>query len=270
MVCTLSRGKSAALGALILVVFAACGGQSKGGRGIGGSDGGGVAGSAGGAQPGSCLYNGVRYESGESFGACEQCSCVDGGISCDPIDCTPAAGGSGGARSGGAGTGGASTGGAGTGGASTGGTGGASTGDGGANSSVAGATACELATIGSLCVLGSPTPEGQELIVGAPLVISLQPAGCYSSSCTKLVSSSCSYLGSGLSFWISGFVCLGKEGEACTSDCNGARAVSCTPGVTLEAGEYTVGLGGTSESVSFKVPSRVPDRALCVSTSDQK
>jgi len=117
-------------------------------------------------------------------------------------------------------------------------------------------------------VLGTQTADGQDLVVGAPLVVSLRPAGCYSSSCTRLVSSSCNYLGSDYKYWISGFICLAREGEICTDDCGGAQPVKCTPGVTLQAGEYTVGLGGSALSVSFKVPSHVPDGALCLSTTD--
>lgn len=251
------RGGQKAFGVLFALVFAACGGQSKGDRARSGS--------AGAAPSEDCTYNRVRYANGERFGDCQQCACQDGAIACDPIDCMPAmigesgSGGSSGARPG---NGGSATGGAGAsaaGGAGAGGPG------------VAGAgNACELAAIGSLCVLGTPTSDGQDLSAGIPLVVSLQPAGCYSSSCTQLVSSSCNYLGTGGSYWISGFVCLGSEGDACTDDCAGAHAVSCTPGVTLEAGEYTIGLGGTSKSVSFKVPSHVAEGALCVSASDQK
>ena len=265
MVSTRGSGKNAALGALVLFMFAACGGQSNETRAAAGS-GGGAAGSLGGA----CVYNGVRYVAGERFGGCKECSCVNGGVSCDPLDCMPGvpgpASGSGGLPAGSAerstGGGAPSSGGAGN-------SAGAATA--GANTGAAGAgNACQLATIGSLCVLGTPAADGQDLVVGAPLTVSLQPAGCYSSSCTQLVSSSCNYLGSDGTFWISGFICLAREGDICTDDCGGAHAVSCAPGVTLEARQYTVGLGGTSKSVSFTVPSHVPDSALCLSISDEK
>ena len=248
------RREREALGALALVLIVACGGQSKDGRGGVGSTAG-VAGSAGSVDPGSCIYNGIRYVSGERFGSCQQCSCADGGVSCDLTDCMPTP--VGGSSNGGSNNGGSNSGGSSSGGSSAG------AGQGGSSSSVAGAgNACELASIGSLCVLGGP--DGQ-LLAGAPLLVYLQPAGCYSSSCTKLVSHSCNYLGSGGTYWISGFICLAREGEVCTDDCGGAQPVTCAPGLTLEAGAYTVGLGGTSLSVSFTVPGPVPNGGLCVS-----
>lgn len=258
------RGRRGMSFAFSLVMLVACGGQSSDRRGVGG-------GAGGPGQPAACTYNGVVYESGQRFGRCGECSCLAGAITCAAIDCAPATGGSGGgAAVGNAGTG-VGQGGSSASGASAGaaGTSGASAGSGAAGAGVAGdGGVCQLATIGSLCVLGTPASTGQDLIPGTPLVVSLQPAGCYSSSCTKLVSSSCNYLGSGGMYWISGFVCLKTEGDACTDDCGGARAVPCEPGVTLEAGEYTVGLGGSSKSVSFKVPSHVPDGGLCVSLDD--
>jgi hypothetical protein len=227
----------------------------------------GVGGEGGAVQPATCTYNGVIYEKGERFGRCGECSCLDGGITCAAIDCAPATGGSFAGEGGNAGTG-FAVGGSSASGAA--GTAGARPGSGAAGAGFAGAgSACQLATIGSLCVLGTPTSTGQDLSAGMPLMVSLQPAGCYSSSCTQLVSSSCNYLGSDGKYWISGFICLATSGGACTDDCGGAHAVSCEPGVTLEAGEYTVGLGGSSKSVSFKVPSHVPEGALCVSLDDR-
>ncbi|HKO53954.1 MAG TPA: hypothetical protein VJV79_39875 [Polyangiaceae bacterium] len=274
MIRTRGRCASVTFAALVLLVFAGCGGRSKENRGPGGSgaSGGGggsdVTAAAGDIQRGSCVYNGIRYDSGEQLGQCQECTCTDGGITCDPMACLPAAAGSGGAsNSGSAGSSSAASGNAGRGVAGSGSGGAGVAGSSGAGVA-GGGNACRLATIGRLCVLGSPTSNGQDLMVGAPLTVSLQPAGCYSSSCTRLVSSSCNYLGGSGKYWISGFICLGSEGDACTDDCGGAPTVSCAPGVTLEAGEYTIGLGGSSESVSFKVPSHVPNDALCVTSSD--
>ncbi|HWA72864.1 MAG TPA: hypothetical protein VG937_11035 [Polyangiaceae bacterium] len=253
--------------------------------------------SAGGSAPGGCNYNGVHYEPGQVFGACNECVC-DGssGVICKPVGCVPGTGGApnstGGVTSSGGSPGcefegkqfpegsswpvdcntcyckgamavctkkacGSSTGGA----AGTGGSAGASTGGTDAQ--------CKNAPIGSFCVLGTPSGDGQDLTAGTPLTVSMRPAGCYSSSCTKLVSSDCNYIGSDGTYWVSGFVCLKTEGGACTDDCGGGGNPVCKPGVTLSEGAYTIGIGGTTLAVKFIVPSHVPNGQLCASMIDQ-
>jgi hypothetical protein len=155
-------------------------------------------------------------------------------------------------------SGGAGSGGAGSGGVAAAGRGG-EPGVGGVSSQ------CEYADIGLLCVQGEPAGNGEvEVAVGMPLRVLLEPSGCYSSSCTKLVSSSCNYIGSDRRYWVTGFVCLATEGDACTDDCSGAPPVSCEPGITLEEGTYELGLSSSALSIQFVVPSRVRQADLCV------
>jgi hypothetical protein len=113
-------------------------------------------------------------------------------------------------------------------------------------------------------VIGNPISSGDQLEVGMPLRLSLQPAGCHSSSCTKVDSSWCNYIGSAGAYWISGTLCLRQEGDACTDDCGGG-SVQCEAGVMLEAGVNTVSLAGTDLKVTFTVPSVATADQLCTS-----
>lgn len=295
------------LGLAMPLAFAACAGKSSnesgGEGGHGGSSGTAGTPSSGGSKAGGCSYNGVHYERGQTFGECNECACDDqAGVACKLIGCVPGTGGISGSTGGASGTSpgceferkhfdegaswpvdcntcyckessvvctekacssgtggsGASSGGAGRGGFAGAGEAGA----GGASSS------CSYAPIGSFCVVGNPSGGGQGLLEGMPLTVSMRPAGCYSSSCTQLVSADCNYIGSNGIYWVSGFVCLATEGNACTDDCGGGGNPVCQPGVTLTAGDYTVGIGGTSLTVKFSVPSHVAANALCASTGE--
>ena len=53
-----------------------------------------------------------------------------------------------------------------------------------------------------------------------------------------------------------------------TDDCGGGGNPICEPGVTLSAGDYTVGIGGTSLTVKFTVPSHVSASELCASNGE--
>jgi hypothetical protein len=239
----------------------------------------------GGSAPRSCTVDGVTYESGEKFGTCNECDCADGTPRCFLVLCPPGTGGGGGdvgqagadgdaaagaavigvggAAGAGMARGGAGSGAAGSGAAGSGGMGGA--GRGGQSGIGGAAPQCEYADIGQLCVQGEPAGDGEvEVAVGMPLRVLLEPSGCFSSSCTRLVSSSCNYIGSDRRYWVTGFVCLATEGDACTDDCGGAPPVSCEPGITLEEGTYELGLSGSAVSIQFTVPSRVRQADLCV------
>jgi hypothetical protein len=116
--------------------------------------------------------------------------------------------------------------------------------------------------------LGNPIASGEQLVEGMPLRISLQPSGCHSSSCTTVVSSTCSYLQSADEIMVSPFVCLAREGDVCTDDCGGG-ASECDVGATLGAGENKVSLAGTALEVTFTVPSVVDARELCSSALER-
>jgi hypothetical protein len=110
---------------------------------------------------------------------------------------------------------------------------------------------------------------GEELRVGDALKLTMRAEGCYSSSCTRLISADCNAIGSGGKFYISGFMCLGTDGDACTDDCGGAPIVPCDLGMTLEAGEYSLSIAPNIEpQLRFHVPSRLPGGSSCISPSD--
>jgi len=248
---------------------AASGSRALAGDGSGGTAAGRRAGTAGepSGAPQACLDGDIRRPDGAAWKVdCNSCRCIDGEVLCTVLECAPATGGSpGGAGKSAAGAGGSS------GVAHGGGQSGADAGVGGVVVGAAGAGGkpdeppqCSYAEIGAFCVRGTPQTDNRvTLSAGMPLTVSLQPAGCYSSSCTKLVSSDCNTIGSEFFYQVSGFICLATEGEVCTDDCGGAPAVSCEAGVTLEEGVYTVGVGGTSLSVTFTVPSVVDAAELC-------
>jgi hypothetical protein len=203
------------------------------------------AGTAGsGVTPGAgCDYDGVHYESGADWPVdCNRCFCEEGEVACTTRICSPASGGMGGVA--GSGTAG-------------------STGAGGAQPTP---EDCAL-DVGSLCIEGTPTDGGDQLEVGMPLVLTLRPEGCFSSSCTQLVSFDCNTIGSEHDFYVTGFFCVTSEGDACTDDCGGAPEATCDLGTTLTEGEYTIGLSGRAgamlSSLRFTVPGVVLERDRC-------
>lgn len=238
---------------------AAAGNAGKGGRtpatggrspGTGGASNGG----AGGAPAPGCDFDDVHYDDGESFkDDCNTCTCSFDQVLCTLLECAPATGGSGGATGQDGGNGGEP--------GQPGGRGGSGAG----GQSQAGKD-CQLET-GEICVVGTPTSAGHELVAGMPLTFELRPDGCFSSSCTRLVESSCSFLGSEQNFMISGFACITREGDACTDDCGGAPRYTCDAETTLKAGDYTIaasGVAGTYLSkLEFRVPSTLTDEQRC-------
>jgi len=202
----------------------------------------GMAGS--GATPGpGCDYNGVHYGSGESWSAqCNRCFCDREEVACTTRDCSPASGGMGGVA--GSGTAGIS----------------------GAGGEQPSPEQCAL-DVGSICIEGTPTDGGHQLDVGTPMIFTLRPDGCFSSSCTKLASFDCNYIGSEYDFSVTGFFCLTSEGDACTDDCGGAPEAICDLGKTLTAGEYTIDLSGRAgvalSPLRFTVPGVVLERDRC-------
>jgi hypothetical protein len=271
-----SRSVVAGLAGLATVV--ACGGKSGHER-DGSAEFGGAAGSARGGVggvdegvPRGCSYNGVQYAPGQTFGACNACTCdADAGVYCLQPACASGGGvggtasvaGAAGRTSGAGGTAGTIVGGS----SGTGGTaplGGA--GSAGSSGRAGAGASCDYVDVDSFCVVGSPSGDGQDLVEGMPLIVSRRPQGCHSSSCTRVGESDCNVIGSDGKYWVSGSVCLLEQGGACTADCGGGNS-QCDLG-PLKAGEYTIGLGGiASPSVTFKVPSHVKHADLCASTS---
>jgi hypothetical protein len=275
----------ATLGVCAWLLFAACGGRSDG-------DDDGALGTSG---TNGCVYDGVHYEVGEILGPCDNCSCsATGSVNCQGRPCEGRAGSSGSGGGAGNGSGGSGKGGSDGGSSDAGGSGGARAGAGGlgtgANSGTTGsnagqsgggvageggaasdsgaggdggATMCELAEIARFCVEGIPIDSGEAFMEGMPLRVSFQPAGCHSSSCTRVVESACNYLGMNGEFAISGFVCLESSGDdACTDDCGGGYT-QCEPGIELTAGDYEITLAPAIDGIRFSVPSVVTTGKLC-------
>ena len=103
------------------------------------------------------------------------------------------------------------------------------------------------------------------MVVGAPLMLTQRVSGCYSSSCTKLVSSGCNAIGMDGKYAVSNFTCLASEGDVCTDDCGGAPTVPCDLGMTLKEGDYVLTMAPYSQpELRFHVPSHLPGGSLCI------
>lgn len=262
-------GRSVALVVLTLgaslLAFSGCAGRSTGQHDGGGKSGTGgtitSGGGAGTAQGGTAASGGSGDTSGSggSAGAspslddcfvdgkwvtngshwtedCNTCWCRDSKRECTLLEC----GGAGGSA----------------------GTTGASGGRGGAGGE-GGEPACEAPAFSAFCIQSLQLDQGgQSLGPGDPLILTLFPSGCRSSSCTKVVSAACSYLGSENQIWVSPFVCLRQEGDVCTDDCGGGVS-SCDVGLMLAEGVTTVYLAGSDLSVTFEVPSTVDVGGYC-------
>lgn len=125
---------------------------------------------------------------------------------------------------------------------------------------------CSPATLGAMCVTGIPTDSGDVLVAGIPLALSFRPFGCYSSSCTKVFSSSCAVKPEGDDFYAVADMCLVQESDpnvACTDDCGGG-SFECSTDYELTEGTHTVHFEGEFNlDVTFTVPSVVSDGSLC-------
>jgi hypothetical protein len=233
-------------------------------------------GSAGGGD--SCLYNGKRYENGETFGSCDECICAEGGIFCTNVDCT--AGGTGG--TGGTAVGGAGSGAGGTQGG-TGGTGGTGLiGDGGSipvagigGTAGSGATAgmdnaggeagypgedCRNQLFTKFCVLGVPDGDLMQLDEGVDISIAMYPAGC---SCSMVTQSNCYPINGTNDIMVTTGVCVAPVGGDCTEQCREDQIATCAVWSDLTEGTWKVSIPGTGLEVTFQVPSSVPADRLC-------
>lgn len=124
------------------------------------------------------------------------------------------------------------------------------------------AQACQPAEAAVLCVRGKPAGGKEQLAVGDAVEVLVHPKGCFSSSCTKAVESSCAIAGSGGDFTVTANFCLANtaNGGPCTADCGGGGFAVCNSG-TWTAGTHAVSLGGVSVTVT--VPGEVPAGGAC-------
>jgi len=165
------------------------------------------------------------------------------------------------------------------GGAFTGATGGTIGGTGGAGGATAGAAGvagsggrCQNGVeqvIDRLCIRGTPVQNGEQILEGEEFRIELYPRGCFSSSCTVILDSSCTVTVSGSmrdELLIDGAVCHGTragEGVPCTDDCAGGGMEEC-PVEPLPAKTYFAIYDDLI--VAVDVPSVVEPGGRCVST----
>ncbi len=125
----------------------------------------------------------------------------------------------------------------------------------------------EAQPAGLVCVRGVPVsgrPEIEELLVGQRAQFDVYPAGCFSSSCTRVYQAECRVgaTGAGGILPIRSRFCLGTTSEgACTADCGGGGSTACLS-EPLAAGTYHATFGGFS--LDFTVPSEIPRGGLCV------
>lgn len=121
---------------------------------------------------------------------------------------------------------------------------------------------CDKQEGGRLCVRGTPTADGEVLAVGDVLSVTVQSKGCFSSSCSKVVTAECA-IAANDGFDVSASFCVAntaKPNQGCTADCGNVHA-DCSFGQGLEAGEHEVRLG--SLVVGFQVPTKLPLGGLC-------
>jgi len=121
---------------------------------------------------------------------------------------------------------------------------------------------CKPAEPARLCVRGTPGSQGETLAVGDEVKVTVQPKGCWSSSCTKAVSSWCSIKASPGDLSVAADFCLAdtSNGGACTADCGGGGFASCGLG-PWTAGTAVVHLGALK--VTVQVPSVLPFGGAC-------
>jgi hypothetical protein len=129
---------------------------------------------------------------------------------------------------------------------------------------------CSPATMGTLCIVGNPIDSGDVLMAGAPLVLALRPEGCFSSSCTKVVTSSCDVKPDGNDFYVGANLCLAQVSDptvGCTDDCGGGGQLLCNSAYVLTEGTHTVHYvsGEVPLDLTFTVPSIVIGDTQCAS-----
>jgi len=125
---------------------------------------------------------------------------------------------------------------------------------------------CTEATIGQLCVRGTPSDAGEMLTEDAPVRFMIMPNGCHSSACTVQEVATCSAAVTDSEISVEGRFCLRTEGECTLPDCSGGGFAECMLGESLPAGDYTATLGALS--VSFTVPSMVEFGGACDGTPE--
>jgi hypothetical protein len=121
---------------------------------------------------------------------------------------------------------------------------------------------------GTLCVRGTPSSAGRDMLVeGDKLRIQVTPDGCFSSSCTSVDVATCAVRGSGTAFTATSEFCLTElhDGTPCTEDCGGGGFAECEASAALSAGTHTVTLD--TLSVTFTVPGLLDPDSSCASTN---
>ena len=122
--------------------------------------------------------------------------------------------------------------------------------------------ACVNTASAKLCVRGKPVADGELIEVGSPITVQVYPKGCFSSSCTSIVTATCTALPGNVTTFITGQFCLTdvSAGGACTPDCSGGGFAECEAG-TWAQGTWPFSLDGTIVQVT--APSKLPFGGTC-------
>ena len=116
------------------------------------------------------------------------------------------------------------------------------------------------AKIGMICVMGNVQGNNGIISADTPVHIILYPKGCFSSSCTEKLKTSCAVTGDS-TLTVNGVFRLRSTGDsACTPDCSGGGSTACES-QNLSPGAHTATAGDLK--VSFTVPSIIPGGGIC-------
>jgi hypothetical protein len=108
--------------------------------------------------------------------------------------------------------------------------------------------------VGMICVSGDVQGNNNVISADSPVHISLYPKGCFSSSCTDKLETSCSVTGDS-TLTVTGSFLLSTRDGTCTPDCSGGGFAGCDS-QNLSPGDHIATVGDLS--VNFTVPSSIP------------
>jgi hypothetical protein len=127
---------------------------------------------------------------------------------------------------------------------------------------------CEPVPVGRVCLEPLVLGSGDLLRAGEPLIVSVVPSGCFSSSCTERVVTSCQLETEGTAFTVTAEFCLrdtSQSGGACTDDCVGGGMAQCESEAALAEGEHTLHFGDRTHT--FQTGLLEPDE-ICMDIAE--
>ena len=121
---------------------------------------------------------------------------------------------------------------------------------------------CTPTPAGKMCIRGKMVAGGEAIEAGDPVQIHVYPKGCFSSSCTQKVTTTCTAMPGNLTTFVTAEFCFAPTGgPGCTADCSGGGFASCDGGL-WGIGEWPFKLDGLAVTVT--VPSKLPFGGVCV------